>query len=84
MISEQIGVRARGLRYDLGLTQEAFANSIGMARSYYSEVESGKRNISVHNLHRIADGMDVSLAEFFASAEFDGAFDEHDSTPDAK
>jgi transcriptional regulator with XRE-family HTH domain len=61
-----IGLRILELRHARGMSQEQFANSIDMARTYFAEVETGKRNISVRNLHRIAAGLNVSLAEFFA------------------
>ena len=41
-----------------------------MARSYLAEVETGKRNVSIVNLERICDGLDVSIAEFFSGDLF--------------
>ena len=41
-----------------------------MARTYFAEVETGKRNISVRNLKKISDGLGVSLATFFDSPIF--------------
>ena len=65
-----IGLRASELRHKLGMSQEKFAYSIGMARTYYAEFEAGKRNISVKNLYRIVNGFDMSFQEFFASQHF--------------
>lgn len=65
-----VGLRIKQLRAELGLSQEKFAYSIGMARTYFAEVETGKRNISIGNLQRIVDGFGISLAEFFASDYF--------------
>ncbi len=67
------GLRIKELRDGAGMSQEAFAWSIGMARSYLAEVETGKRNVSLINLEKIASGLNVSLAEFFSSDVFEDA-----------
>lgn len=67
------GLRIKELRDQAGMSQESFAWSIGMARSYLAEVETGKRNVSLINLERIASGLDVSLGEFFSADVFDDA-----------
>ena len=46
-------------------SQEKFALSIDMDRTYYASVESGKRNISINNIEKIAKGFNVSLEELF-------------------
>ncbi len=66
MITEELGKRIQELRKEkTGLSQEKFALQIEMDRSYYASVESGKRNISIVNIKRIADGLGVSLSELF-------------------
>jgi transcriptional regulator with XRE-family HTH domain len=45
------------------LTQEALAYKAGFSRSYYTEVENGKRNISLINIHRLCDVLNVSISE---------------------
>ncbi len=59
------GNRVRQLRCTTGLSQEKFALKIGMDRTYYSSVESGKRNISLLNIKKIADGLSISVSELF-------------------
>lgn len=66
----RIGLRIKELRGGLGLSQEAFAYSIEMSRTYFAEVETGKRNISIENIDRIAKGLGISLREFFDSELF--------------
>lgn len=65
MITEQLGERIKKLRSETGLSQEKFALSIGMDRTYFASVEAGKRNISIINIKKIADGLHVSLSELF-------------------
>ena len=66
----RVGLRIKELRAGLGLSQEAFAYSIEMSRTYFAEVETGKRNVSIENIDRIARGLGVSLKEFFNSDLF--------------
>ena len=59
------GQRIRELRQQTGLSQEKFALKIGMDRTYFSSVEAGKRNISLINIRKIADGLDISVHSLF-------------------
>ena len=70
MISKLVGKRLKELRVSQKLSQETLANSVEMSRTYYAEVETGKRNVTVKNLKRLTDGLGVSLQEFFASPIF--------------
>ena len=65
MITEDLGKRIRNLRMQTGLSQEKFALKIGMDRTYFASVETGKRNISICNIKKIADGFDISLSKLF-------------------
>lgn len=61
----RVGLRIKELRGTLGVSQESFAYSIGMSRTYLAEVEVGRRNVSIENISRIAEGLGVSLRDFF-------------------
>ena len=65
MIKESFGKRVRELRLSMKLSQEKFALKINMDRTYFSAVESGKRNISLENIKKISDGLNVTLEELF-------------------
>ncbi len=65
MITKKLGERMKQLRNNLGISQEKFALSIDMDRTYYASVENGKRNISINNIEKIANGLGVSLEELF-------------------
>ena len=69
MIQEQFGAACKFYREQTGISQEKFALKIGMDRTYYASVESGKRNISIQNIQKIADGFQVSLSELFQTTE---------------
>ncbi len=65
MITKKLGERIKQLRNDLGVSQEKFALSIDMDRTYYASVENGKRNISIKNIVKIANGLGITLEELF-------------------
>lgn len=65
MISKRFGDRVRELRTQKGMSQEKFALQIDMDRTYLASVESGKRNISLENIKKIADGFGITLEELF-------------------
>ncbi len=61
----RFGRRVKQLRNQMGLSQEKFALSIGMDRTYFASVESGKRNLSLNHLAKIAKGLNITLEELF-------------------
>lgn len=54
-----LGQNIRKWRERKGYTQEEFAPIVGMTRSYITEVETGKRNISFLNLIKIIDALEI-------------------------
>ena len=64
-IKKSFGVRIQELRKAHGMSQEKFALQINMDRTYYASVEAGRRNISIVNIQKIANGLNVSLADLF-------------------
>ena len=64
-IQEKLGYRIQALRKQAGLSQEKFALQINMDRTYFASVEAGKRNISITNIKKIADGLGITLSELF-------------------
>ena len=65
MITTKLGERIKQIRLSKEISQEKFALSIEMDRTYYASVESGKRNISIINIEKIANGLEISLEELF-------------------
>ena len=53
-----------GLREDAGISQEAFADQLGFARSYLSEMEAGKSTVQLMRLIRAlhALGADIEVS----------------------
>ena len=63
MIKSLVGQRIRMMRNRAGYSQESFAKVCGLDRTYIAGVELGKRNISIENLNRIAEALNLTLAE---------------------
>lgn len=58
--------RVRELRNSIGISQEELADLAGLDRTYITSVECGKRNISIVNIEKLANALQVSLKEFFS------------------
>ncbi|MGV1033889.1 MAG: helix-turn-helix domain-containing protein [Microbacteriaceae bacterium] len=59
------GARVRELRQAKGFSQEGFAHHVGLDRTYVGGIERGERNVSLDNIHRLAEALGVSPADFF-------------------
>ena len=65
MIKSYVGMKIKKLRTEKGLSQEKLAFKAGIDRTYIASVESGKRNISIVNLEKIVNSLDITFSEFF-------------------
>lgn len=63
MIATKIDNRIYDLRSKTGLNQEKFAQKIRMGRMYFASIELGKRNISVGNIEKTANSLEISLSK---------------------
>lgn len=62
-VSSRFGLRLRELRKERNLTQLRMANEFGIDRSFISDVERGRKSISLPMLEVIALGMKLTLSE---------------------
>lgn len=62
-IQARFGERVRELRKLKGLSQEALALACDLDRTYIGGVERGERNISLINIHKIANALSVPPSE---------------------
>lgn len=59
------GQAIRGLRQEKNISQEAFADMCDLHRTYISDVELGKRNVSLENIEKMANALDITLPKLF-------------------
>ena len=59
------GSNSKKYRPALGISQEAFANKCGMHRTYISAIECYRRSISLENIQRIADALEIETYKLF-------------------
>ncbi len=62
-VSSRFGAKLRELRRERNLTQLRMANDFGIDRSFISDVERGRKSISLPMLEVIALGMKLSLSD---------------------
>jgi transcriptional regulator with XRE-family HTH domain len=62
---KEFGLRIRKNRKSLGLSQEQLAHRSGLHRNYISDVERGRRNLSLDALLRLANGLSINIRELF-------------------
>lgn len=60
------GLHLKSLRLANGLSQEDLALKAELDRTYISGIERGKRNVSILNLFKIADALEVPVAELMS------------------
>ena len=69
-IKQKVGNRIRELRKQLELSQESLAYKSEVDRTYMTDVENGRRNVSLEILEKIIKALEVSFTEFLNSKEF--------------
>lgn len=69
-IKANVGQRIRELRLKIGISQEALANRAEIDRTYVTDVENGRRNISIENLEKLVNALNVDFKDFFDSSYF--------------
>ena len=63
-----IGQNIRDIRIALDLSTSQVAETIGLSRSYYAQLETGKRKLSADHVRRIADALGVPVGELFETS----------------
>jgi transcriptional regulator with XRE-family HTH domain len=58
-LQRTVGRNLRAYREGKGLSQEAFADELGVHRTYMGGIERGERNLTLKSLERIAARIDV-------------------------
>ncbi len=63
-----LGAAIRKARLTMGISQEALAVDAGLDRSYMGGVERGEHNLSVINVHKIAQALEMTPSSLLSTA----------------
>lgn len=69
-LKASIGNRIKSLRKELNISQEALANKADIDRTYMTDIEKGRRNVSIEILYKITTALDKTLTVFFDDKMF--------------
>jgi transcriptional regulator with XRE-family HTH domain len=62
-LQRTVGLNLRAYREARGLSQEAFADLVGVHRTYMGDIERGNRNLTLRSLERIAERVGLEPLE---------------------
>ena len=62
-LQKTVGRNLRAYRLERGLSQEAFADVLGVHRTYMGGVERGERNLTLKSLEKMAEQIGVEARE---------------------
>lgn len=63
------GANVRKYRLQIGLSQEKFAEKCGLHRTYISDIECFRRSISLDNIQKIAEALEIETYQLFLEDE---------------
>ena len=62
-LQKTVGRSLRAYRMERGLSQEAFAEVLGVHRTYMGGVERGERNLTLKSVERMAEKLEMEVLE---------------------
>jgi transcriptional regulator with XRE-family HTH domain len=68
-LQRTVGRNLRAYREAKGLSQEAFADLLGVHRTYMGGIERGERNLTLRSLERIAERIELDPASLVRNAQ---------------
>jgi transcriptional regulator with XRE-family HTH domain len=68
-IRARFGIAIRKRRNELTISQEDLAERAGLHRTYISDLERGKRNVSLENLEKLAKALNLSISDLMMRVE---------------
>lgn len=63
------GQTIRKIRLFKGISQEKFADMCDLHRTYISDVELGKRNVSLENIEKMSLALELRMSQLFEEVE---------------
>ena len=62
-IKSKFGGKIKEVRIEKGLSQEELASICHLHRTYISDIERGERNVSIENVEKIANALEINPSE---------------------
>ncbi|GHB51020.1 helix-turn-helix domain-containing protein [Mongoliitalea lutea] len=59
------GEKVKAIRKSQNISQEKLAELAELDRTYISDIENGKRNVSIETVYKIAKALDKPMVSFF-------------------
>ncbi len=64
-VREKFGSKVKSLREEKGFSIEHLANISNVDRNYISDIEKGKRNVSIEIIEKIINALESDFSVFF-------------------
>ena len=61
----EFGKRVREIRKEKGYSQEELAYRVGLHRTYIGMIERAEKNITLLNIEKIANALEIEINHFF-------------------
>ena len=68
-LQKTVGRNLRAYRMERGLSQEAFAEVLGVHRTYMGGVERGERNLTLKSVEGMAEKLEMEVLELMKPHE---------------
>ena len=68
-LQKDLGITIKALRAEKGVSQEKLALSTGIDRRYMSDIENGRRNVSLEIIEKLAAFFEMKVSEFIQNVE---------------
>lgn len=68
-LQKNLGITLKALRAEKGVSQEKLALSTGIDRRYMSDIENGRRNVSLEIIEKLAAFFEMKVSELFQRVE---------------
>ena len=68
-LKKNLGLTLKALRAEKGVSQEKLALSTGIDRRYMSDIENGRRNVSLEIIEKLAAFFEMKVSEFIQNVE---------------
>ena len=65
----KLGLRIAFIRTSKEISQFRLSLLTGLSKQYISDLENGRRNVSISSLYKVAKGLEVGIEELFLDLE---------------